>query len=526
MFARLLQGGGQTQLLGCAAPARQHGPALSERTCLVEDKRLDGVGLLQGIHVFYQNAVARRHPGTGDDGRRRRQPQRTGTGDHQHGHRRQQRLTEVVTDGVPHQQGEQGDGHHHRHEHGRDLVHQLLQRRLAHLGVLYQRDDLAEAGVLPHRSGFNFQHAGAVDGTAQHLVALTARHRQALAGEDRLVQLALAAHDSAVHRHPLTHQYPQPIAAQHLVDGDALPALAAPDGGGFRPQRHQFANGGLGAASGSRFQQFSEGNQGNDDGTRLEVELATGGHPQVKQQIEAVEVGRTGTGRHQHIHVGGAVLDGEPGAAIEAGPDPELHRGGEHQLQPGGQMPGQQTGHGQHPHQQRQGKQSRDDDPGLRLTGSGGLLRFPLQQLLAAAAGRALRQLGAKAEGLDLLAQGRGRLHPGYQHDTSLLDGEVDVGGDDAGQRRQHLVQAGRATGTGHTGDLKQDGLTAVVITLRLDALQYRRQTVGAGQLDGRLLQREVDGGRYPVELVEGGRDAAGAVGAAHAAERQLQMNG
>ena len=45
---------------------------------------------------------------------------------------------------------------------------------------------------------------------------------------------------------------------------------------------------------------------------------------------------------------------------------------------------------------------------------------------------------------------------------------EVDVGGDDAGQRRQHLVQAGRATGTGHTGDLKQDGLTAVVITLRL----------------------------------------------------------
>jgi hypothetical protein len=27
----------------------------------------------------------------------------------------------------------------------------------------------------------------------------------------------------------------------------------------------------------------------------------------------------------------------------------------------------------------------------------------------------------------------------------------------------------------------------------------------------------------YPVELVEGGRDAAGAVGAAHAAERQLQ---
>jgi hypothetical protein len=35
---------------------------------------------------------------------------------------------------------------------------------------------------------------------------------------------SLAAHDSAIHRHPLTHQHPQPVAAQHLVDGDALPA--------------------------------------------------------------------------------------------------------------------------------------------------------------------------------------------------------------------------------------------------------------------------------------------------------------
>ncbi len=147
---------------------------------------------------------------------------------------------------------------HDRHEHGGDLVHQLLQRRLAHLGVFHQCDDLAEAGVLPHRGGLNLQHAGAVDGTAQHLVALTPRYRQALAGEDRLIQFARAAHDSAIHRHPLTHQHPQPIAAQHLVDGNALPALATPDGGGFRPQCHQFANGGLGAAPGPCLQQLAE----------------------------------------------------------------------------------------------------------------------------------------------------------------------------------------------------------------------------------------------------------------------------
>ncbi len=526
VFARLLQGGSEAQLLVVATPARQHRLALSERAGFVEDQRLDGVGLLQGIHIFDQNAVARRDAGASDDGRRCGQPQRTGAGDHQHRHRRQQRLSEVVADGVPHQQGEQGDGHHHRHEHGGDLVNQLLQRGLAHLGALHQCDDLAEAGVLPHGSGFNFQHAGAVDGTAQHLVALAARHRQALAGEDRLVQLAGAAHDFAIHRHPFAHQHPQPITAQHLVDGDALPALATPDGGSFRPKRHQFANGGLGAASGPRFQQLAEGDQGNDDGARLEIELAAGSHPQRQQQIEAVEVGGAGAGRHQHIHVGCTVLDGEPGAAIETGPDPELHRGGEQQLQPGRQMPGEQPGHGQHPHQQRQRQQSRDDDPGLRLTGSGGLLRFPLQQLLAAAAGRTLCQLGAKAERFDLLAQSGRGLHPGDKHDAGLFDREVDLGRDNAGQRSQHLVQSSRTTGTSHAGNLKQKGLATVVITLTLDAVEHRRQAVRAGQLDGRLLQREVDGGRYPVEFVEAGRDAAGAVGAAHAAERQLQMNG
>ena len=336
VFTRLLQGGSEAQLLVVAAPAGQHRPPLGQGTSLVEDERLDGVGLLQGIDILDQNTVARRYPGASDDGGRGRQPEGAGTGDHQHRHRCQQRLTEVIADGVPHQQGEQSDDHHHRHKHGGDLVHQLLQRRLAHLGTLHQCDDLAETGVLPHGSGFNLQHAGAVDSAAQHLVAHTARHRQALTGEDRLVQLAGAAHYSAIHRHPLTHQHPQPIAAQHLVDGDALPVLATPDGGGFRPQRHQFANGGLGAAAGSRLQQFSQRNQGNDDGARLEIELAAGGHPQRQQQIEAVEVGGAGTGGHQHIHIGCAILDGKPGAAIETGPDPELHRGGEHQLQPGG----------------------------------------------------------------------------------------------------------------------------------------------------------------------------------------------
>ncbi len=66
----------------------------------------------------------------------------------------------------------------------------------------------------------------------------------------------------------------------------------------------------------------------------------------------------------------------------------------------------------------------------------------------------------------------------------------------------------------------------AIVIALCLNALQHSRQTIGAGQVDGGLLQREIDGRLDPLQLVEGGRDAAGAIGAAHACERQLQMDG
>ncbi|MNT17476.1 hypothetical protein D3C72_1526250 [compost metagenome] len=189
-------------------------------------------------------------------------------------------------------------------------------------------------------------------------------------------------------------------------------------------------------------------------------------------------------------------------------------------------MPGQQAGHGDHAHQQRQGQQGRDDDLIQRMTGGGSFLFLTRLQLLAASTGRALRQLGTEAKrGYMLTQRGRG-LHPRHQLDTGLLEGKIHLGREHTGQGSQHLVETRRTTRAGHAADLEGDRLMAVAIALPRDAVEDLGQTSRVTEFDGRLLQREVDGSRHPVELVEGGADAAGAVGAAHAAEWQLQMDG
>ncbi|MNC37060.1 hypothetical protein D3C75_856120 [compost metagenome] len=189
-------------------------------------------------------------------------------------------------------------------------------------------------------------------------------------------------------------------------------------------------------------------------------------------------------------------------------------------------MPGQQAGHGDHAHQQRQGEQGRNNNLSQRLAGGGGFLFLTGQQLLTALADGALRQLGTEAKRFYMGAQGSRGLGAGHQQDAGLLEGEIDLGRDDARQGSQLLVQPRRTTGTGHAADLEGDRLMAVAIALPRDAVEDLGQTSRVTEFDGRLLQREVDAGRHAVELVEGGRDAAGAVGAAHAADGKLNMHG
>ena len=99
---------------------------------------------------------------------------------------------EIAAQQPPAEQRQERADQHDRHEHRRDTIDQPLHRRLVRLRALHQRDDARQRRVLADRRRFDAQQAAPliappVTGSPGRFV-----HRQALAGEQALVDLALA----------------------------------------------------------------------------------------------------------------------------------------------------------------------------------------------------------------------------------------------------------------------------------------------------------------------------------------------
>ena len=100
-----------------------------------------------------QDAPARADSRADDDRRRRRQAEGAGAGDHQDGDRRDEGRLPIAAPDPPADEGQDGEPQHHRHEDGAHPIDQLLDGRLARLGVLDQGDDPGEHALMrPPRS--------------------------------------------------------------------------------------------------------------------------------------------------------------------------------------------------------------------------------------------------------------------------------------------------------------------------------------------------------------------------------------
>ena len=147
VFAAALHTGGQSQrLLVVLARCRQlrrntrlpHG----EGACFVKGHGLHSVRHLQRLRVFDQDAVFGRHASARHDGHGGGQTQRTRTGNHQHGHRVDQRSLKMCASPKPPQQRQQRQQQHHGHKHFGHLVHQALNGRFGRLRVFNQTNDV------------------------------------------------------------------------------------------------------------------------------------------------------------------------------------------------------------------------------------------------------------------------------------------------------------------------------------------------------------------------------------------------
>ena len=317
---------------------RQHRHADRQGTGFIEHHRGDRVRHLQRLGVLDQDAVACRHAGAGHDRRRRGKAQGARAGNHQYGHGVDNRRFQVAAGNPPAQQRHQRQHQHHRHEDGTDLVHQMLDRRLGRLRVFHQPDNARQGGLQPHGTGTHQQHAGAVHGAARHLLARVLAHGQALAGDQRFIDIARAFEHDAINRYAGAGAHHDQIAQQHLGHRNIVLLAVAAYPGRLGAQHLQRPDGRSGLALGARFEPLAQQDQGDDDGRGLEIQVR---HAAVagQQQVHAQAISGAGAEGDQQVHIAGASPHRFPAGPVKAPAEQELHRRCQRPLQHARQRP-------------------------------------------------------------------------------------------------------------------------------------------------------------------------------------------
>src|SRR3989441_1055960 len=120
---------------------RHSGPPLGDRSGLIEQHDAHLREPLERFATANENAVLRRLPGADENRRRRREPQRAGTGDDQDADKRDGREYDRPRLGRRSEieqayEGRDGERNDDRGEYAGDAIGELLDRRFGGLGVL------------------------------------------------------------------------------------------------------------------------------------------------------------------------------------------------------------------------------------------------------------------------------------------------------------------------------------------------------------------------------------------------------
>ena len=244
----------------------------------------DGAGLIQQHSIgvaggfqagggLEQDAVFGAHTAANHDGNRRCQAQRAGAADDQHTDTAGQRVSEGLAQQQPDNERQQGDAGNSGYEDAGDFIRRFGQRGLGSGGVPHQADDLGQGGVLANTLGPAGQGAVLVDGGGADRRTGKFIHRHALAGQGGLVHAGNALGNGAVHRDGFTRAYQKQIPDLHLADRQRYLLAIAQHTGCLRGQLHQALQRIGGLALAVSFQRFSDGDQRQNRGSRLKIEV-------------------------------------------------------------------------------------------------------------------------------------------------------------------------------------------------------------------------------------------------------------
>ena len=283
--------------------------------------------------------------GAHHNGHRCGQAQGAGAGDHQHGNAGGEGKLQTLACQKPDGGGNQGDGHDHGDKHAGNPICQAGDGGLGAAGLLHQADDLGEGGVFSHLVRPKFQESGGAYCGGGYGVAGALFYGDAFTGEGTLIHRGPALQDGAVHGNPAPGPHQDCVAHLDLGGGDFDLLSVSQNGGRLRRQVHKLANGVSGFSFGPGLQKFAQGDEGEDHGGGLKVEvlpvmlhqvpdaMARGpGH--AEEGRHAIDQGSAGANSNEGIHIGTPAPKGLESPGIVAVVQ-KHHRQGEEELQKG-----------------------------------------------------------------------------------------------------------------------------------------------------------------------------------------------
>ena len=333
MFGFALDRGGQREELGLIHPVGDNVGdlrfAFGEGAGLVHDNSVDTSNGLECHRVLEQHAATRAETGTHHDRSGRGESERIGTRDDHHRDREQHRVGHGSTDQhAPHEECGRAADEGHEYQPERGAISQTLARRFGVLRLLNELDDLSQGGIDPDLGGPHPQRSGGVQRGADDLVAGRFVDRQTLAGDHRLVEVALAVLDDAVDRDLRAGANQEQVS--HLdVGGRNLDGSAVShDERHRRREIQQRTDRLVGAAPSAHLEPVAQQHERRQDCGRLVEHLAAAG----QGHDEGVDPPGTDGYCDQHHHVEGAGPQRTDRSVEEDPGRPEHHGQGQQQL--------------------------------------------------------------------------------------------------------------------------------------------------------------------------------------------------
>ena len=229
--------------------------------------------IFQRLGIFEQYPHLSAPTGAHHDCHRRGQSQGAGAGNYQYGNGIGQAEFQRIAQQHPHRKGYRRNRHHNGNEHPGDFVRQSGNGSLGTSGLLHHADDLSQGGVLSHLVGPEFQITLSIHRGGGYPVAHSLFHRDTFPGQGALINGGPPLDDGSVHGNAPAGADNHRVSHLHLLHWNVLNRISPADRCGFGTQIHQSPDGIAGFSLGPGFQVFSQGDQSENHGGGLKIEV-------------------------------------------------------------------------------------------------------------------------------------------------------------------------------------------------------------------------------------------------------------